>query len=294
MVEDCLKYNGFRRFSKALNLLKGIVEGIKADGVINAEEMRSLAVWCVSNEEFIKYLPFKELIPMVKDAISDGDLSVEEIADILWVVDTFERDDLAGSVQTQAMNYLHGIIQGVLSDGELNDEEINYLNDWVNENDFLKGTYPYDEIESVIGSALNDGKITEDERNIITALISGFIDLSSTDIYSKEKLAEIQKQYSLGGICSINPDISFDSHLFCFTGISPKCTRNEIKEVIEDAGGLYNDIVTQKTGYLIVGSESSPCWVYSCYGRKVEKAIQLRKKGIPVQIVNELDFWDAL
>ena len=37
-----------------------------------------------------------------------------------------------------------------------------------------------------------------------------------------------------------------------------------------------------------------PCWAYSCYGRKIEEAMELRKSGAHVQIVNETDFWDAV
>ena len=52
--------------------------------------------------------------------------------------------------------------------------------------------------------------------------------------------------------------------------------------------------MTQKTDYLIVGNEGNPCWAFSCYGRKVEKAVELRKKGSNIQIINEDDFWNAL
>ena len=52
--------------------------------------------------------------------------------------------------------------------------------------------------------------------------------------------------------------------------------------------------VTTKTDYLIVGNAGNPCWAYACYGRKIEDAMNIRKDGGKVQIINETDFWDAV
>ena len=59
-------------------------------------------------------------------------------------------------------------------------------------------------------------------------------------------------------------------------------------------GGVVRSNVSVKTDYLIVGNAGNPCWVYACYGRKIEEAVQLRKNGAKVVIINETDFWDAL
>lgn len=90
------------------------------------------------------------------------------------------------------------------------------------------------------------------------------------------------------------PEITFEEKTFCFTGESCKTTRLDIALKIQSVGGVYHDTVTRKTDYLLVGSNGNPCWAYSCYGRKVEKAIDLRKEGFPIKIVHENDFWDAL
>lgn len=49
-----------------------------------------------------------------------------------------------------------------------------------------------------------------------------------------------------------------------------------------------------KLNYLVIGAEGNPCWAFACYGRKVEKAVELRKKGVRVVIVHENDFHDAV
>ena len=50
----------------------------------------------------------------------------------------------------------------------------------------------------------------------------------------------------------------------------------------------------KKTNYLIIGSEGNTCWAFSCYGRKVEKAMEMRKNGVNIVLVNEIDFWDSI
>ena len=59
-------------------------------------------------------------------------------------------------------------------------------------------------------------------------------------------------------------------------------------------GGQVRSGVSAKTDYLIVGNAGNQCWAYSCYGRKIEDAVQIRKDGGNVVIVNETDFWDAV
>ena len=64
--------------------------------------------------------------------------------------------------------------------------------------------------------------------------------------------------------------------------------------MIEELGGKVKTAVSKKTDYLIVGNAGNPCWAFSCYGRKIEAAMLLRREGAKVQIVNETDFWDAI
>jgi hypothetical protein len=52
--------------------------------------------------------------------------------------------------------------------------------------------------------------------------------------------------------------------------------------------------VIKELDYLIVAAERNLCWAFSCYGRKVEAAMDLRKSGTRLTIVHENDFWDAV
>lgn len=59
-------------------------------------------------------------------------------------------------------------------------------------------------------------------------------------------------------------------------------------------GGDAVPTVSGKVDYLVIGADGNPCWMYACYGRKVERAISLRREGAKLMIIHELDFHDAL
>ena len=141
---------------------------------------------------------------------------------------------------------------------------------------------------------LEDGEISEDERNTLLAFCSNIVDFRDSVNLNAPDFEELRKKYSVAGVCAYCPDISFDGKLFCFTGESYRATRAEMKAEVEALGGAMRPSVTTKTDYLIVGNAGNPCWAYACYGRKIEDAMNIRKDGGKVQIINETDFWDAV
>lgn len=185
-------------------------------------------------------------------------------------------------------------MHGMLSDGILSNSELKQLNDWLNENDDLGGTYPFDEIYSLLLAAKEDGVISDDEKNMIKAFCLNFIDTRESYNIHEDEVKRLQAEYCTHGICAVCPDISFVDKTFCFTGASKRASRNEIASIIEDKGARYINGVSSKIDYLIIGGDGSPCWAFSCYGRKVEQAMNLRKNGHKIVIVHENDFWDKI
>jgi NAD-dependent DNA ligase len=117
------------------------------------------------------------------------------------------------------------------------------------------------------------------------------VEIRNTAIDPHE-LEELRKTIVVPSICTMNPHITFKENLFCFTGISQKGNRESIINKIVSLGGVYNNNITKKTNYLVIGDRNNPCWVFSCYGRKIEKALENRKTGLGIQIIKEVDFWD--
>lgn len=282
---------------KALNSLVGILAGVAADGTVSEAESQEVQNWYALHEHLIKVHPFSEILPALKLAFEDDILDTEEVEGALWLCRRFldvQHEKLYFDYITSQIQQLEGMLHGIISDGYISDDELASLNTWLDDNDHLCGVYPFDEVYSLLLAAKEDGKISDDERNMLKAFFATFVDTRNSFNIHENEIAELQKQYSVGGICAVCPEIEIEGKTFCFTGASKKATRNEIAETICNLGGKYNDRVSNKTDYLIVGADGNPCWAFSCYGRKVEKAVDLRKEGQHIVIVHEYDFWDEV
>lgn len=293
-LDDYRMFTTPAELHKAINTLKGIVAGITTDYKITGDEINELVNWCLAHGHLITRHPFNELIPLIESACEDETISESEANDIIWLCNNFVSDSNYYNFVTSSLQFLNGLIHGILADGEISDQEIHTLKNWIKTNEYLTGCYPFDEIESLLLTILEDGKVSEDERNILKAFLSDFVDLTVSYNLNELELNELKKQYSIGGICAICQEIDFENNVFCFTGQSTRAKRNDIANLVESLGGHFGANITNKTRYLIVGNNGNPCWAFSCYGRKIEDAVNRRKNGQNLTIVNEVDFWDII
>lgn len=283
-------FTGPARLEKSVNSLLGIVEGIAIDGHINATELGFLDLWLSEHLELRERHPYTELVPVVERAVSDGVLSEEERADILWLCERLRSQEFYDRTSAD-LQRLHAVLGGIVADAQVSEAELRGLSDWMEEHEHLKSCWPFDEIGSLVTAVLKDGKIDADEHASLMAFFSEFVALCDGRTITS---APIKDGATVVGLCAVDPEITFDERSFCFTGASSRYSRNEIGGIIQGLGGKLLSNVSPKVHYLVIGAEGNPCWAYACYGRKVEKAVELRKAGARVVIVHELDFHDAV
>lgn len=289
--ESYQKFTKPAQLHKAINTLRGLVAGISSDGGASPAEMNELAHWCELHSHLRDRHPFSELLPVVENACSDGIITDDEAKDILWLCSNFTDSSSYYDATTSAIQFLAGLVHGIMADGELSDKEVTALSSWMSANYFLGGTYPFDEINGMLCAILADKKVSEDERGQLMALFSDIIDFTSSFNLNQLDFDRLKEKYSISGVCAANPVISFENKVFCFTGESCRAKRAEIAKIVNSLGGRFNGDVSKKVDYLIVGNSGNPCWAYACYGRKIEDAIGLRRSGARIVIVNENDFW---
>lgn len=82
-------------------------------------------------------------------------------------------------------------------------------------------------------------------------------------------------------------DINLKSK-FVLTGHFVYIEKAELIENIISLGGKVTSAVSGKTDYLIVGTNKEPQWKFGNYGRKIEKALEL-KKSTGIKIIKEKD-----
>lgn len=275
----------------------GLLSGITIDERLNAEEVAETLNWLSEYGDLLGRAPFSELKEKLDEILADGVIDPDEQEDLLWVCRNLSSESEYYDGITQSIQVLHGLMHGVMADGIITIEEARGLQDWVDENAHLKGIYPYDEIDSLLTHVLADGKIDAVEQETLQAFFEDFIEYSFAKNVKNEVervRAGLPKKFTLPGICAMCPEITFDNRVFTLTGSSMKAGRKEIVERITARGGRFSPNVTQETEFLVIGAAKNPCWAFSCYGRKVEQAVENRKKGLPIVIVHESDFWDAV
>jgi NAD-dependent DNA ligase len=293
-IED-LSYRRFTSKSeadKAINSVKGLLIGIKMDGIVDDNELIELDSWCKKHHELINRNPFREFMTVIQEAIREPENRLDLIEDLTWLCQKYENDNIFYNSVTAELQTLQGICHGILSDGVIEDIEIRQLDKWLDEHEFLATYYPYDELRSLLTSVLADGFINEEERKRLFAYFNEFASISDEKI--AKTVVEKINGTKITGICTSDPQVDFDGKTFCFTGISKQAPRKEIASKIEELGGIFKNSISNDTNYLIVGDNDNPCWAFACYGRKVEKAINLRKEGKNISIIHEYDFWDIL
>ena len=189
------------------------------------------------------------------------------------------------------MQRLQGILAGIIADGVVTEEEARNLSAWMSDREDLKTVWPYAEIDALLTDVLADGVIDEDEQKQLLHLFSEF---SGTRSRPRAPGQPKDEPPTIQGICACSPEIIIPDHTFCLTGESERWTKQQFADLIDAIGANYHPRVTKSIHYLVVGGGGNPCWAYSCYGRKVEQATNLRKKGSPLLIVHEYDMWDAI
>ena len=284
------KFTSRARLDKSINSLLGIVEGVLIDGSINSAELGFLNLWLADHAELKGRHPFNELVPVVETALADGVLSEEEREDIVWLCERLRSTDYYDKT-TADLQRLHAVVGGIVADGRISEAELRGLSSWLQDHEHLRTCWPYDELDSLITTVLADKVIDEQEHKLLKDFFSEFVAVLDERTIVSPLIAE---GATVVGLCAVCPEIEFSGSKFCFTGASTRYTRDQLSQTVGRLGGEVVPSLSAKVKYLIIGAEGNPCWAYACYGRKVEKAVELRKAGVRVVIVHENDFHDAV
>jgi hypothetical protein len=267
------------------NELEGLLDGVRADGIIVPDEAARIAAWLQRNEEFADVHPFHELSSKLRGALADGLLVADEVDDLLFVVRKYTTVNPYFDQIRAGLQVLMGLLSGYAADARINETEVRHLQQWVEDWKHLRSLWPYDECETIVTWMIANRRIAEDAGMLLE--LSRCVPVDGAPQTSLPAL-------TVAGICSTDPEIIFQDRQFVFTGESQKCVRSDMEARVYERTGHAHSRVTLETDYLVVCDEGNPHWAFSCYGRKVEKAFELRREGHNIVIVHESDFWDAL
>ena len=182
---------------------------------------------------------------------------------------------------------LLGVCSGIIADGELNDQEIRYLDAWLTDNQSLASTWPGEVICARIKAILADNKVTEDEREHLKQTLSDLIG------------GTLQETGAPSGASTSLPvdeieSIEVKDNIFCFTGNFLYGTRNACELAVTERNGKAIPRIRKDLNYLVIGTMASRDWANTSHGRKIEKAIEFKKDNCPIYIIEEKQWVESL
>ncbi|MCJ2131474.1 BRCT domain-containing protein [Methylobacterium sp. E-045] len=171
-----------------------------------------------------------------------------------------------------------GIAHGIIADGSVSQAEVEYLQKWLEARVNVTSNPVVRLLRDRVNEVLADGIVDEDEAKDLMSTLSAF---AGGDF---EK-GELTKSTSLP-LCNPFPSMVFHGSLICFTGTFAFGQRRHCEEAALALGAVPGSL-TAATRYLVVGAYATESWKQSSFGRKIEKAVDLRTKGKPINIVGE-------
>lgn len=274
---------------KDLEYLCGIISGISSDHLINPLEHSGLNGWLQKTKQYESRQPYKAIIELIRDAVKDDVFTEEEGKNIIWFCNQYLKKNAYYDELTAGILKLHGVVKGISIDKVININELEYLDAWLDNNEYLKNTWPYDELYNITTKIIRDKAIDNNEHDELLRFCQALSSTVDDNHANKDVLSTLST-----GFFQIDPSIVFEERTFCITGVSKKYKRKEIGEKIELLGGFVQNNVSGKLNYLVVCDEQNSCWAFSCYGRKIEEAMYQRREGKQLVIVHEYDLFDSM
>jgi hypothetical protein len=179
----------------------------------------------------------------------------------------------------QSLGELLGLARGLLADQELSDGEIEFLDKWLEDRYAMTSSFPGNVIHDRIKEVLEDGVITEDEREHLVETLNMLVEGRLDDLTEQVDLSELW--FDEVGL------IEFKQTKFCLTGDFVYGPREVCKTAIEERGGIVAQTVINEPQILVVGGLGVDEWRTGGLGVEIEAALKLRAKGVALKIIPE-------
>tara|TARA_R110002096_G_scaffold42144_31_gene113860 strand:+ start:1837 stop:2493 length:657 start_codon:yes stop_codon:yes gene_type:complete len=182
---------------------------------------------------------------------------------------------------SKAIDQLSGMCAGILADGVVCEKEARFFHEWIQKYSTYEPVWPFSEVLGRLETIFADGIISDLEREELKEVmqrITGNAKMNALETFSSALPLNNPLPYT----------ISFPQNEFVITGRFAFGTRRKVGEAIEQRGGIVkNGTPTHSTSYLVIGVFASRDWYNTNYGRKIERAVELRSEGTPISIISE-------
>lgn len=183
---------------------------------------------------------------------------------------------------SKAIDQLSGICAGILADGVVSEQEAIFFAEWIRKFAPLEPIWPFTDILQRVERIFADGHCDDIEREELKGVMQPLCG------YTKDSNAADTYSTTLPLSSPLPDPVLFPGRVFNITGKFAFGTRHKVMEAIVARGGHPSDSPpTQESHYLVIGIFASRDWANTNYGRKIERAVELRDNGSGLAIISE-------
>ncbi len=175
-----------------------------------------------------------------------------------------------------------GLCDMAVADKVVNEKEVERLINFCRENPEIISKHPVNRIYNRLLEILKDNIVDKEEEK---ELIERLSLIASADYDDCDFLKYLHNDI----LDNPEPNVEFEDNEFVLTGIfAIKEDSGLIEDTLKSLGAHISDkIHVKSTRYLVIGSIPSPEWKHKTFGRKIEEAMNLRKRGKNISIIHE-------
>lgn len=212
-------------------------------------------------------------------------------------IPVFARAGHVKSVPAKTKSELLGLVEGIMADHRIVTEEAQFLRRWILEREGMRDIWPGNVLDARIAAMLADGVLDDAEHKELMGILGHYLAVRETAALVKESISP-----DAGPITRTTLDSPFDDppppieHMgrsFVVTGEFVSGSRADVVSRIEVLGGTIASSVSKRVHFLIVGEVGSDYWKGGAWGTKIEKAVELRRAGVPVRVVREQHWYES-
>jgi len=264
---DFVAYISNASLKKDIHALYGMIKGFSLDSTISEEELQYIQTWRETFSVYQSHADIATILEVIDQVTADGVITAKE-SKLLQATIRQHLDVSSTSMITLNTQVLNGIIKGIITDDEITDEECEALQDWLYENNYLAGHFPFDKLYKRIETILEDGVLTAEEAQSVKDEIEDL--LNPVEALRSEVMSLAGKRICLSG------NFAFGQ-------------KSAVEQYIIEQGGIIDTSVKKGTDILVVGDYECQSYSNGTYGTKVKKAIEYNGKGSNIQIAKEAD-----
>lgn len=178
-----------------------------------------------------------------------------------------------------------GVAHGIIADGVLSWDEADRLARWTRENPDVASRWPANLLSRRLEQIFRDGHVDPRERRHLAAMLEQLT--AKVGGRGFELATDLPVDHP-------EPEVVFEGRTFVFASDFVYGPRRACEREVEEQGGECERAVTRRTSYLVIGALSATDWSQQGFGPLVDEVVQYRARGVPIAIVSEELWAEAL